>query len=149
MHTAQEAQAAADRTFTIRRLDYFYTTVADEPGEAYRLLTKLAEMGVNLLAFTGVPTGPLRTQLTIFPNDPAKLEDAARKAGLGLDGPHPALMVQGDDELGALAELHEKLYRADVNVYASSGVTDGQGSFGYVLYVRPDECDRAMAALGM
>lgn len=149
MQTPHDAPAATQKALTIRRLDYFYTTVADEPGEAYRLLTKLAEVGVNLLAFTGVPVGPLRTQLTIFPNDRARLEDAARKAGLGLDGPHPALLVQGDDELGALAELHEKLYRADVNVYASSGVTDGRGSFGYVLYVRPDECDRAMAALGV
>ena len=27
--------------FTIRRVDYFYTTVKDQPGEAYSLLTLL------------------------------------------------------------------------------------------------------------
>jgi hypothetical protein len=31
------------------------------------------------------------------------------KDRLVLDGLHPALLVQGDDELGALAELHMKL----------------------------------------
>ncbi len=76
-----------------------------------------------------------------------KLQDAASKAGLALDGPHPALLVQGDDELGAFAGVHEKLYQASVNVYASTGVTDGRGSYGYVLYVRPDEYERAAAAL--
>jgi hypothetical protein len=60
---------------------------------------------------------------------------------------NPALLVQGDDELGALAGIHERLYEADVSVYASNGVTDGKGSYGYVLYVRPEECDRALKVL--
>jgi len=36
-----------------------------------------------------------------------------------------------------------------VNVYASHGVTDGQGTFGYVLYVRPDRYEQAVKALGL
>ncbi|UCE86633.1 MAG: hypothetical protein JSU66_02535, partial [Deltaproteobacteria bacterium] len=64
-----------------------------------------------------------------------------------LDGPHPALLVQGDDELGALAGVHALLHEANVNVYASSGVTDGKGSYGYVIYVRPEDYERAAAAL--
>jgi hypothetical protein len=55
--------------------------------------------------------------------------------------------VNGDDELGALAEIREKLYDADVNVYASTGVTDGEGSYGYVMYVKGDEIDRAARIL--
>jgi predicted amino acid-binding ACT domain protein len=136
-------------SFTIRRVDYFYTTVKDQPGEAYKLLSELAALGVNLLAFSGVPMGPMRTQFTLFPEDALKLADAAKKAGFGLDGPTSALLVQGDDELGALADIHRKLYEANVNVYASSGVADGRGSFGYVIYVRPEEYDRAAKALGV
>ncbi len=67
----------------------------------------------------------------------------AGNAGLALDGPHPALLVQGDDELGALAGVHERLYEANVNVYASSGVADGGGSYGYVVYVRPEDFEKA------
>ncbi|HKZ81070.1 MAG TPA: hypothetical protein VJ124_22555 [Pyrinomonadaceae bacterium] len=40
-----------------------------------------------------------------------------------------------------------KLYEANVNVFASSGVADGKGSYGYVIYVRPDDYERAVAAL--
>jgi hypothetical protein len=133
--------------FTIRRVDYFYTTVKDQPGEAFRLLSLLAGVGVNLVAFTAVPVGPMHTQLTLFPQDSAKLIGEAKKAKLALDGPHPALLVQGDDRLGALADVHMKLYEAAVNVYASSGVADGNGDFGYVIYVRPEEYERAAAAL--
>ena len=135
--------------FNIRRVDYFYTTVKDQPGEAYRLLSQLADLGVNLLAFTAVPIGPLHTQLTIFPEDTLMMAAAAEKAGLPLDGPHPAFLVQGDDKLGALAGIHEKLYGENVNVYASSGVTDGRSSYGYVLYVRPDRYETAAKALGV
>jgi hypothetical protein len=135
--------------FSIRRVSYFSTTIPDQPGEAYKLLSQLAGTGVNLLAFTGVPVGPMRTQLTLFPEDTSSMSDAATKSGLELDGPHPAFLVQGDDELGALAGIHERLYQANVNVFASSGVTDGRGSYGYILYIREEEFDRAAEALGV
>ena len=89
----------------------------------------------------------MTTQLTIFPEDTGKLTSEARKSGVVLDGPQPALLVQGDDALGTLAEVHMKLYEANVNVYASSGVADGRGSYGYVIYVKPDDYERAVAAL--
>ncbi|GAB4290412.1 MAG: hypothetical protein Kow0098_09010 [Ignavibacteriaceae bacterium] len=134
-------------SYTIKKVDYFYCSVEDQPGEAYKLLSTLRNMGVNLLAFTAIPVGPMRTQLTLFPEDSSKLISAVQKAGLVLDGPQRALLVNGDDELGALTEIHEKLYQANVNIYASNGVTDGKGSYGYVIYVRPEEYERAVSSL--
>jgi len=134
---------------TIRRIAYFYTTVKDDPGEAYQLLSRLAGFGINLLGFTAVPVGPQHTQLTLIPDETSSISDLARKTGMLLDGPHPAFLVQGDDELGALAAIHVKLYEAGVNVYASSGVADGRGGYGYILYVRPEQYERASAALGL
>ncbi len=136
-------------SFSIRRVDYLYATVKDQPGEAYKLLSQLAALGVNLLAFSAIPTGPMRTQLTLFPEHTPQLMDAARKAGFSLDGPHRALLAQGDDKLGALAEVHEKLYEANINIYASNGVSDGRGSYGYIIYVRPEEYEAAAKALGV
>lgn len=133
--------------FKIRRVDYFYVTVKDQPGEAYKVLSLLASVGINLLAITAVPFGPMNTQLTIFPEDSAKLRNEAQKSGLKLEGPQPAFLVQGDDQLGALIGVHMKLYEANVNVYASSGVSDDKGSYGYVIYVQPDDYERAAAAL--
>lgn len=134
---------------TIRRVDYFHTTVRDQPGEAYKILTTLEELGINLLAFTAVPIGSDVTQLTIFPEDAHLLLHQAKDAGILLEGPHRALLVQGDDELGALAQIHRKLYEANINVSASSGVTDGRGSFGYVIYVRSEDFDRAAEIVGI
>lgn len=133
--------------YRIRRVEYYYTTVEDQPGEAYKLLSTLASLGVSLLAFTAIPVGPIRTQLTLFPEESARLENAAGGAGMTLDGPHPALLVQGDDELGALVGVHQRLFQSRVNVYASTAVTDGKGAYGYVLYIRAEDYPRAVAAL--
>jgi hypothetical protein len=132
---------------SIRSVEYFHTTVRDRPGEGFRLLSQLAEIGIELLAFSAVPMGPLYTELTVFPTDSGKLTREGRRAGLELDGPHPALLAQGDDVLGALAGIYERLAAAGVNVYASTGVTDGRGGFGQIFYVRPEEYDQARAAL--
>jgi len=135
--------------FTIRRVQYYYANVRDELGAAYRVLSQLADLGVDLLAFTAVPSGPARAQFALFPADPNKLVAEARAAQLPLDGPYHALLVQGDDELGALASVHERLFEVGVDIYASAGVTDGRGSFGYVVYVREDQFERAAATLGL
>ena len=58
--------------FAVRRSNYYYVTVKDEPGEGHRLLADLAGLGVNLLAFTAVPTGPTRTQFALFPANEAQ-----------------------------------------------------------------------------
>ena len=133
--------------YTVRRVEYYYANIHDVPGAAYRLLSHLADRGVHLLAFTAVPTGPSLAQLSLFPEDPQKLMAEGRTAQLQLEGPHHALLVQGDAELGALAHVHERLFDAGVDVYASSGVTDGRGAFGYVVYVREDQFRQAARAL--
>lgn len=135
--------------FTIKQVEYYYTTVKDQPGEAYKLLNQLAGMGISQLAFSAIPVGPNSTQLAVFPDDPQKLIHEAKQAGMALDGPHYAILVQGDDELGALAGIHQKLYEANINVYASSGVTDGRGSYGYVIYVKEEDFAQAVTTLGL
>jgi hypothetical protein len=133
----------------IKKIEYFYCTVQDQPGESYKLLALLADVGVNLLAFTAVPSGMLNTQFTLFPEDSNKLMVEAKNASIHMQGPVPALLVQGDDELGALIEIHKKLFDAGVNVVASTAVTDGKGGFGYVIYIRTEEFHRAIEALDL
>ncbi len=134
---------------TIQAVQYFYATVADRPGAAHAVLAQLAEAGVNLLAFNATPLGPDAAQLVLFPQDEAMLRQLSREMGLDLAGPYRALLVQGDDELGALAEIHRRLAEARVNVYASQGVTDGRGGFGYLIHIRGDQVDRACEALSL
>ena len=131
----------------IRRVEYYHTIVRDQPGEAHLLLSALAAAGVDLLAFNAVPMGLEVTRLVLFPADPLALAAAARRSGLELVGPHPAFLITGDDRLGALSEIHHVLADAHINVVASSGVTDGRGGFGYVVYVDPRDYDRAANVL--
>jgi hypothetical protein len=135
--------------FTISPVEYFYANVRDEVGAAYRVLSAFAERGVDLLAFTAVPSGPNLAQFALFPADPNRLLAEARSVGLSLDGPHHALLIQGDDELGAFAGVHQRLADAGVDVYASTGVTDGGGSFGYIVYVREDQFEKAADAVSL
>jgi len=132
----------------VRTVEYFYIMVKDRPGEAYRLLSHLATEQVNLLAFNAIPMGLEHTQLVLFPDSSDLLSKAAAGSGLTLTGPQRALLVQDDDRLGALSDIHLTLLAANINVYAASGVTDGRGGYGYILYLRPEDFRKAAHVLG-
>ena len=134
-------------SLSVRTVEYFYTRIEDEPGRAYELLAKLASEEINLLAFSAVPFGANHVELTIFPDRPETLLHAAGKLGWTLTGPQHACLIQGDDQLGALARIQKKLYDAGVKIYASSGVTDGTGHYGYVIYFREGDHLAAAKAL--
>ena len=134
---------------TIRKVEYFYATVEDRPGEGRRLLEHLSEKGVNLMAFTAFPVGEGRAQLDFFPERAELLQKAAADAGVSLVGPKRAFLIQGEDRIGALHEHHLRLANAGVNVHAANGVSDGRGRFGYVLWVKPEDYEKAAQELGV
>ena len=72
----------------------------------------------------------------------------AADAGVSLDGPHVALLIQGDEVPGACSRIYERLAAAGVAVVESSGIADINGGYGVVLYLEPEECEKALAALG-
>lgn len=127
-----------------RLIEYFRTTVTDQPGEGFEVLSALASEGVNLVAFTAIPHGQTETQLTLFPESATALVRCASRTGIPLDGPHRAIFVKGDNELGAIAEIHRILAHADLNVVASTGLADSCGTFGYIIHLR--EADIAAAS---
>lgn len=134
---------------TIRQVEYFHTMVADRPGEALAFLKGLADLGINLLGFTAVPAGETRTRLTIFPEDSARLRTQSLWSGFTLDGPRHAFLVQGADVSGALVDIHQKLAEKGVNVVVATGVSGGDGRFGYLIHVHPDDLAAAAVALGL
>ncbi len=134
---------------TVRKVEYFYATVSDMPGEGRRLLEHLSEKGVNLVAFTAFPIGGDQAQLDFFPENPEQLQKAAADAGITIIGPKKAFLIQGEDRVGSLHEHHLKLSNAGINVHAANGVCDGSGRFGYVLWVKPEKYEAAARALGI
>ena len=135
--------------FSVRTVEYFYTRVEEEPARAYDLLAKLASEEINLLAFSAIPFGPNHVELTIFPDRSQDFQRVAEKLGWKLIGPQHACLIQGDDHLGALAEIHRRLLDAGVIIYASTGVTDGEGHYGYVIYVKEEDHVAAARALSL
>ena len=131
----------------IRRVTYYTANVADRIGSAYQVLSELAKSGTSLLAFSCVPVGPNHLQVTLFPDDAQRLEDKSDSMGIQLMPPQHAFLIQGDDQIGVLADVHRRLVDASIDVYAANGVTDANGRFGYLIYVRPDDYDRAAGIL--
>jgi hypothetical protein len=132
---------------TVRAIDYFYVQAPNKPGVGASLLAELRSAGVNLLAFSGFPSGR-GAQIDFVPEDPAAFRAAARKAKWKVVGPKKALVVEGDDRPGAVADLMAKLGDAKINVTAVDAVCAGAGRYGAILWVAPRDVSRARKALG-
>ncbi len=131
----------------VKRVDTFNLTVEADVAQASAMLGAIVGAGVDFLAFKAVPAGPGRTRFTLIPMDGSKLLAGAATAGLAVDGPHPALLVIGDERPGALADIYRRLAGAGVAVEESTGIAHINDGYGVVLYVREDDCDRAAEAL--
>jgi prephenate dehydratase len=132
---------------TIRKVDYFSIQTPNKPGEGLRYLGGLEEHGVNLLAFTGFPSGR-RAQIDFVPEDTSRLRAAAKKMKVPLGARKVAFLLQGEDRAGALAATLEKLATAKINVTAMDAVTGGEGRFGAIFWVKPKDVARAAKLLG-
>jgi hypothetical protein len=60
---------------TAKKVSYFAMQVPNRAGEAARTLAALAKYGINLLAFTGFPSGR-RSQMDFIPANPASFLSA-------------------------------------------------------------------------
>jgi hypothetical protein len=130
---------------TVRKVEYFVTEVSNKPGEAARVLD--AVQGVNLLVFTGFPSGR-KSQVDFIPEDATAFKDAAKRAKLKVKAKKGGFLVQGDDRPGAVAELMRKLAESKINVTAIDAVAAGNGRFGAILWVKPTDVNKAAKTLG-
>jgi hypothetical protein len=135
-------------TDEIRRVDYYYASITDRPGEGLKLLSALEKAGVSLRLFYGFPTGDGRTQVDLVADDAAKLGSTLKDAGFELTGPRKAFLITGADRVGALAEHARKLAGAGVNIKAISAIEAGAGRFGMILWVAQADFEKAASALG-
>lgn len=132
---------------TIRRVSYYYTTVPDKPGEGVRLLRVLRNAGVNLIALHAFPSAR-KSQLDFVPSDATAFTAAAKAAKIKLSKPKTAFVIEGEDRVGALADVMARLAAANVNVTALSAVCAGMGRYGSIFWVKPRDVNKAAAAVG-
>jgi hypothetical protein len=68
----------------MKKVEYYYVTVPDKPGEAHRILTAVHQAGINLLGFSAFPHGARKSQLDFIVRDSAAFVKAAKSANLGV-----------------------------------------------------------------
>jgi len=132
---------------TLRKVDYFYVMVPNTAGQGAKIMDGLAQEGVNLLAFSGFPSGR-KAQLDLMPQDAALLKRAAKKLGLKLSIRKTGFLYQGDDRVGAMTAILDKLAGAKINVVAIDAVTSGDGRFGAIFWVTREKVAKAAKLLG-
>jgi len=134
-------------TDSVRKVDYFYTMVPNTAGQGSKILAALAAEGVNLLAFSGFPSGK-RAQLDLVPEDSAALKRAAKKLKLKLSLRKFGFLVQGDDRVGAMTGILDALAKAKISVTACDAVTAGEGRYGAIFWVKPAAVAKTSKAIG-
>ncbi len=134
---------------SMRRVEYYYVVVPDKPGSGAAVLGPLQQAGVNLIAYLGFPSGRGKSQIDLVPEDPAAFKRAAQQAGLKLSRAKRAFLVEGDDRIGAVADLTRRLAEAKVNVTAACATAAGGGRYGMIVWVPPASYGKAARALGV
>jgi len=131
------------------QVEYYNITVEDQIANASKLLSTIAGAGVDFHAFKAIPVKPNRTQFTLFAKDSSKMTDGAKKSGLELDGPYFALLIKGDEKSGALADIYKKISQAGIQVDEACGIADINAGYGVILYLKQEDCGKAMTVLKM
>ena len=133
--------------FNILQVEYYNITVQGQITEASNLISRIAGAGVDFHAFKATPLEPDRTQFTLFAKDSSKMTEGAKKSGLELDGPYSAILIKGDEKAGALSDIYERLSKAGIQVDEASGIADINAGYGVILYLKREDCDKAMTVL--
>jgi hypothetical protein len=132
----------------VRRIEYYYTEVNDRAGEGAKVLNALKAARVNLMAYTGFPSMSGRAQLDFVPTNKRAFLAAAHKAAIRLVGPKTAFLIQGDDRIGSVADIVDKLGQARLNVVAMNAIAAGKHLYGAILWVKPWNVAKAAKILG-
>ena len=132
-----------------RRIDYYYVSVRDKPGEGNRILTALHKAGINLLGVSAFPHGARKSQMDLITDNSDTLVKAAKSAGLKLSKKKIGFLIQGEDSPGAIAQITSKLADASVNVTSVQAFCAGSGRYGGMLWVKPTDLRKAAKALGV
>ena len=129
------------------KIDYYSVVVPNKPGKGEQVLSALKEAGVNLVAIWGYPLSNSKSRIDLVAEDPGLLKKAAKQLKIELGKKHTAFHITGEDHPGAVAEVLAKLAAKEINVFAVQALCAGNGRFGALLQVAPDDVKKATKAL--
>ena len=129
------------------KLEYYSVVVSDKPGKGEHVLSAFKEAGVNFVAIWGYPLGKRKSKIDLVAEDAAQLKKAAKQLKIELGKKQTAFHITGEDHPGAVAEVLAKLAAKKINVLAVQALCAGNGRFGALLEVAPDDVKKATKAL--
>jgi len=129
------------------KLEYYSVVVSNKPGKGEHVLGALKEAGVNFVAIWGYPVGKGKSKIDLVAEDTAGLKQAAKKLKIELGKKQTAFHITGQDHPGAVAEVLAKLAAKEINVSAVQALCAGNGRFGALVQVAPDDVKKATKAL--
>ncbi|MFC1874006.1 hypothetical protein ACFLYX_01755 [Chloroflexota bacterium] len=133
----------------VQRVDYYYTEIPNRAGVGAEVLNALKTVGVNLIVYNGFPASTQSAQLVFVPADRDAFFVAAQKAGIKLVGPNVAFLIQGEDRLGAVADVVNKVGQARINITAIQAIAAGEGRYGAIIWVKPQDVGKTAQILGV
>lgn len=101
--------------------------VRNQPGVVGKVLTKIAEAGVNIVAFCTYHTQDDLVMLLVT-DDPHLARASLEQAGFACTI-QPVVIVGGEDHVGAVAQLGALLGDAGIQILYSYASSAGQGRF--------------------
>jgi hypothetical protein len=128
-------------------LNYYSVVIPNKAGEGAKVLNALKEAGVNLISFWGYPIKGKKAVLDIAPADAKGCAKTLKKCGLAASPKKVAFFIDGEDHVGAVAEILDKLAAAGINVHAVQALCAGAGRFGSLVQVAEADEKKAKKVL--
>ena len=133
--------------YMIRKVNYCKMNVLSRAGQGVKILGALKDAGVDLLAFTGFPTGGGKSQVDLVAVKMAGIQRVAKKNKWQISKTKKGFLVQGTDELGAAHRVLSRLAQENINIVAADAVAAGKGRYGMLMWVKPKDYNRAAKIL--
>jgi hypothetical protein len=128
-------------------LNYYSVVIPNKAGEGAKLLGALKDAGVNLISFWGYPIKGKKAVLDIAPADGKVFAKTMKSCGLATSPKKVAFFIDGEDHVGAVAEILGKLAAAGINVHAVQALCAGAGRFGSLVQVAEADEKKARKVL--
>ncbi len=132
---------------TTKRIQTLDVALSPEPGSLAKIYNGFREVGVNVIASWGYEMGPGEAQAHFYAADIEKAKTTLTKMGFKPQI-NNACWIEGDDRVGAYAEVLTKLAKANVNVDATDAFAIGD-RFAAVLFTQPKQWAALCKALSL
>jgi predicted amino acid-binding ACT domain protein len=133
----------------VQKVDVWAGALQDQPGGLARALSGVANAGgsVDCVIARRDPSRPGMGELFITPVRGAKVQSAARDAGMSPADNLVTLRIEGSDTPGLGARMTEALAAAGINLRGVTTAVIGRNFVTYVGLDNPADADRAMTTL--